>query len=142
MNPSTAIKTTATATSITTVITTTTPISPWKTDPQKYNNKKKIRDKDRRNGRHKKNSNTYNLYSNREYGRQNGKNFEIYNCFDPRSRSDIDQQFMNDKERSEHLEVKKEFLDTYYKSPRSPFWKKGEDYWGNYNYNRLTYYLY
>jgi hypothetical protein len=142
MNPSTAIKTTATATSITTVITTTTPISPWKTDPQKYNNKKKIRDKDRRNGRHKKNSNTYNLYSNREYGRQNGKNFEIYNCFDPRSRSDIDQQFMNNKERAEHLEVKKEFLDTYYKSPRSPFWKKGKDYWCNYNYNRLTYYLY
>ena len=140
MNPSTAIKTTATATSITTVITTTTQISPWKTDPKKYSNKKKNRDKERRKDRHKKNSDTYNLYSAREYGRQNGRNFEIYNRFDPRSRSDIDQQFMTDKEKNEHLEVKKEFLDTYYKSPRSPFWKKGEDYWGNYNYKRLNYY--
>ena len=141
MNPSTAIKTTATATSITTVITTTTQISPWKTDPKKYINKKKNRDKERRKDRQKKNSDTYNLYSAREYGRQNGRNFEIYSRFDPKSRSDIDQQFMTDKEKNEHLEIKKEFMDTYYKSPRSPFWKKGGD-WGNYNYNRLNTYLY
>ena len=142
MNPSTAIKTTSTATSITTVITTTTPISPWKTNPQKFNSKKKGRDKERKRMRQKKNKGTYGLYSGREYGRQNGRNFEIYSRFDPKSRSDIDQQFMTDKEKTEHLQVKKEFLDTYYKSPRSPFWKKGEDYWGNYNYNRLTYYNY
>ena len=141
MNPSTAIKTTATATSITTAITTTTQISPWKTDPKKYINKKKNRDKERRKDRQKKNSDTYNLYSAREYGRQNGRNFEIYSRFDPKSRSDIDQQFMTDKEKNEHLEIKKEFMDTYYKSPRSPFWKKGGD-WGNYNYNRLNTYLY
>lgn len=141
MNPSTAIKTTATATSITTVITTTTPISPWKTDPKKFSNKKKQRDKERRKGRQMKNNGTFNLYSGRAYGRQNGRNFEIYSQFDPKSRSDIDMQFMTDKEQSEHLEVKKEFLDSYYKSPRSPFWKN-ELYWGNYNYNRLNYYLY
>ena len=104
--------------------------------------KKKNRDKERRKDRQTKNSDTYNLYSSREYGRQNGKNFEIYSRFDPKSRSDIDQQFMTDKEKNEHLKVKKEFMDTYYKSPRSPFWKKRVDYWGNYNYNRLNTYLY
>ena len=141
MNPSTAIKTTTTATSITTMLTTTTPTSPWKTDPKKYSNKKKNRDKERRNGRQKKNSSTYNLYSGRAYGRQNGRNFEIYSRFDPRSRSDIDMQFMTDKEQSEHLEVKNEFLDSYYNSPRSPFWKTDIDR-RNYNYNSLNYYLY